>query len=117
MWLKKFENSQYIVHVLFVHKVRLTDALVSQLNFQKGKDAELAWIDAKIVLRENQVDAKPMTVEDEEPMDGKYMHRLSTYCIFYIFTLILISAQIIIKRGNCHTWINSQDKHFHKNQM
>ncbi|KRT83012.1 hypothetical protein AMK59_3147, partial [Oryctes borbonicus] len=41
-----------------IYQVRLTDALVSQLDFQKGKDAELAWIDAQIAIRDSQVDAK-----------------------------------------------------------
>ncbi|KAI4467288.1 cleavage and polyadenylation specificity factor subunit 2 [Holotrichia oblita] len=48
--------------------VRLTDALVSQLDFQKGKDAELAWIDAQIVIRDSQVDAKPVLMSNE-PME------------------------------------------------
>ncbi|CAH0550597.1 unnamed protein product [Brassicogethes aeneus] len=51
-----------------IYQVRLTDALVSQLNFQKAKDAEVAWINAQIVLRESQLDAKRMTI-DNEPME------------------------------------------------
>lgn len=42
---------------------------MSQLQFQKGKDAELAWIDAQIVFRDSQLDARPHTI-DNEPMDG-----------------------------------------------
>lgn len=53
-----------------IYQVRLTDALVSQLEFQKGKDAEVAWIDAEIVLRESQLDAKPLNA-DSEPMEGE----------------------------------------------
>ncbi|XP_022909761.1 probable cleavage and polyadenylation specificity factor subunit 2 [Onthophagus taurus] len=49
-----------------IYQVRLTDALVSQLEFQKGKDAELAWINAQILIRESQVDAKPAGLDDEE---------------------------------------------------
>ncbi|XP_017769181.1 PREDICTED: probable cleavage and polyadenylation specificity factor subunit 2 [Nicrophorus vespilloides] len=48
-----------------IYQVRLTDALVSQLKFQKAKEAELAWINAQIVLRESQLDAKPMTIDNE----------------------------------------------------
>lgn len=50
--------------------MRLTDALVSQLQFQKGKDAEVAWIDAQFVFRESQLDARPIMLDEEEPMDG-----------------------------------------------
>lgn len=49
----------------------MTDALVSQLNFQKGKDAEVAWVDAQVVFRESQPDARPMGIGDDEQMDGK----------------------------------------------
>ncbi|KAL3288727.1 hypothetical protein HHI36_003162 [Cryptolaemus montrouzieri] len=52
-----------------IYQVRLTDALVSQLNFQKAsKETEVAWIDAQIVIREGQSDAKRMNV-DNEPME------------------------------------------------
>jgi cleavage and polyadenylation specificity factor subunit 2 len=53
-----------------IYQVRLTDALVSQLNFQKAKEAEVAWVNAEIVVRESQLDAKRMNV-DNEPMEGK----------------------------------------------
>lgn len=43
-----------------IYQVRLTEALISQLDFQKGRDAEVAWIDAQIVVRNKQID----TVED-----------------------------------------------------
>jgi hypothetical protein len=35
----------------------LTEALVTQLEFQKGKDAEIAWIEAQIVVRNKQLAA------------------------------------------------------------
>lgn len=47
----------------------MTDALVSQLNFQKGKDAEVAWVDAHVTIRESQLDARPLNA-DNEPMEG-----------------------------------------------
>lgn len=34
-----------------IYQVRLTEALVSELEFQKGKDAEVAWINGIITLR------------------------------------------------------------------
>lgn len=40
-----------------IYQVRLTEALVSQLEFQKGKDAEVSWIDAQIVIRNKQFNA------------------------------------------------------------
>lgn len=39
-----------------IYQVRLTESLVSQLYFQKGKDAEVAWIDSKVVVRNKQID-------------------------------------------------------------
>ncbi|KAF2897395.1 hypothetical protein ILUMI_08780 [Ignelater luminosus] len=51
-----------------IYQVRLTDALVSQLNFQKGKDAEVAWVDAHVTIRESQLDARPLNA-DNEPME------------------------------------------------
>lgn len=52
----------------------MTDALVSQLQFQKGKDgAELAWVDGQIAIRESGQDAKPVNSENE-PMEGKYLY-------------------------------------------
>ncbi|CAG9860487.1 unnamed protein product [Phyllotreta striolata] len=49
-----------------IYQVRLTDALVSQLSFQKAKEAEVAWLGAHIVLRESQADAKRMNLDNEE---------------------------------------------------
>ncbi|KAG5882199.1 hypothetical protein JTB14_021850 [Gonioctena quinquepunctata] len=51
-----------------IYQVRLTDALVSQLAFQKAREAEVAWLSAQIVIRETQADAKRMNV-DNEPME------------------------------------------------
>ncbi|CAH1111258.1 unnamed protein product [Psylliodes chrysocephalus] len=49
-----------------IYQVRLTDALVSQLSFQKAKEAEVAWLSAHIMLRESQADARRINVDDEE---------------------------------------------------
>lgn len=40
-----------------IYQVRLTEALISQLFFQKAKDSEVAWIDATVLLRRKQLDA------------------------------------------------------------
>lgn len=39
-----------------IYQVRLTEALISQLYFQKGKDTEVAWIDSAVVVRSKQID-------------------------------------------------------------
>ncbi|XP_055677061.1 probable cleavage and polyadenylation specificity factor subunit 2 [Lutzomyia longipalpis] len=48
-----------------IYQIKLTEALVSQLQFQKGKDAEVAWIDAQIVTRNQQIDTTAEGVEME----------------------------------------------------
>jgi hypothetical protein len=55
--------------------VRLTDALVSALELKKGKETELAWLDAQIMVRDMSKDAKPiiMGVDDDEK-DEEGMH-------------------------------------------
>ncbi|XP_075145543.1 cleavage and polyadenylation specificity factor subunit 2 [Haematobia irritans] len=42
-----------------IYQVRLTEGLVAQLQFQKGKDAEVAWVDARIGVRTQAIDATP----------------------------------------------------------
>lgn len=59
-----------------IYQVRLTDALVSALELKKGKEAELAWLDAQIMVRDMSKDAKPVTMgaddnEEEEEEKGK----------------------------------------------
>lgn len=48
-----------------IYQIRLTDSLVSSLNMQKGKDTELAWIDAIAKHRQKPSD----TVQNEEEME------------------------------------------------
>lgn len=40
-----------------IYQVKLTEALINQLQFQKGKDAEVAWIDAQVAVRTKTVKA------------------------------------------------------------
>lgn len=59
-----------------IYQVRLTEALISQLFFQKGKDAEIAWMDSEVVVRKKQIAAigstpSDMEVDNEEPTEGK----------------------------------------------
>lgn len=58
-----------------IYQVRLTEALISQLIFQKGKDAEIAWMDSAVVVRKKQIaaigSAADMEVDQEEPTEGK----------------------------------------------
>ncbi|XP_075221606.1 cleavage and polyadenylation specificity factor subunit 2 [Lycorma delicatula] len=49
-----------------IYQVRLTDALISSLEFQKGKDAELAWLDAQTVIKNKGCDAKPTPMETDQ---------------------------------------------------
>lgn len=46
-----------------IYQVRLTEALISQLYFQKGKDTEVAWIDSAVVVRSKQIDTITATGE------------------------------------------------------
>ena len=48
-----------------IYQVRLTEALISQLEFQKGKDAEIAWIDGQIHIRNKMMDATAMELDDQ----------------------------------------------------
>nr|CAD7431533.1 unnamed protein product [Timema monikensis] len=54
-----------------IYQVRLTDALVSSLELKKGKEAELAWLDAQITLRDSTKDARPVLDKDADKKDGK----------------------------------------------
>lgn len=60
-----------------IYQIKLTESLVSQLFFQKGKDAEVTWINAKVVQRNQQIDAAPgdedMEIDDNEQEKGKYI--------------------------------------------
>lgn len=38
-----------------IYQVKLTEALVGQLQFQRGKDAEVAWIDAQLAMRNKKI--------------------------------------------------------------
>ncbi|CAG9762168.1 unnamed protein product [Ceutorhynchus assimilis] len=51
-----------------IYQVRLTDALVSQLQFQKAKEAEVAFVNANLQIRESQADARRLDADDE-PME------------------------------------------------
>ncbi len=59
-----------------IYQVRLTEALISQLFFQKGKDAEIAWMDSGVVVRQKQIAAigaaSDMEVDQEEPTEGNF---------------------------------------------
>lgn len=50
-----------------IYQVRLTEALVSELEFQKGKDAEIAWINGKITIRNKVIESA--TANPSVPME------------------------------------------------
>uniref|UniRef100_A0A034WQU1 Cleavage and polyadenylation specificity factor subunit 2 n=1 Tax=Bactrocera dorsalis TaxID=27457 RepID=A0A034WQU1_BACDO len=49
-----------------IYQVRLTEGLVAQLQFQKGKDAEVAWVDARIGVRTQAIDSRATDDGDME---------------------------------------------------
>ncbi len=49
-----------------IYQVRLTEALLSQLEFQKGKDAEIAWIDGQIRVRDKNLEKNPLSQADQD---------------------------------------------------
>ncbi|KAL7035085.1 hypothetical protein ACKWTF_008219 [Chironomus riparius] len=54
-----------------IYQVRLTEALVSELEFQKGKDAEIAWINGQITIRNKLIDnSTTMDYEDHVELAG-----------------------------------------------
>lgn len=52
-----------------IYQVKLTEALVTQLQFQKGKDAEVAWIDAQVLVRNKKVGTVSNGDKQGEAMD------------------------------------------------
>lgn len=48
-----------------IYQVKLTEALVAKLQFQKVKDAEVAWIDAKIRARSKKILPSSIPKENE----------------------------------------------------
>lgn len=54
-----------------IYQIKLTESLVSQLFFQKGgKDAEVTWIDAKVVQRHKQIEAGVADGDEDMEIDG-----------------------------------------------
>ncbi|XP_018799414.1 PREDICTED: probable cleavage and polyadenylation specificity factor subunit 2 [Bactrocera latifrons] len=49
-----------------IYQVRLTEGLVAELQFQKGKDAEVAWVDARIGVRTQAIDSRATDDGDME---------------------------------------------------
>lgn len=70
--------------------------MVSQLQFQKGKDAELTWVDGQIGVRESGQDAKPMNAQNE-PMDGIQYFYIYLITIFNYLNFLLQSMMKTIK--------------------
>ncbi|XP_030370142.1 probable cleavage and polyadenylation specificity factor subunit 2 [Scaptodrosophila lebanonensis] len=58
-----------------IYQVRLTEGLVSKLQFQKGKDAEVAWVDGRLGMRLQAIDAPnaPEVTAEQDPstQEGK----------------------------------------------
>lgn len=54
----------------YIYQVKLTEALVSKLQFQKIKDAEVAWIDAKLRARNKKILPKSTSPDGLQPTNG-----------------------------------------------
>lgn len=57
-----------------IYQVRLTEALVSELEFQKGKDAEIAWINGIITIRNKVIESAsgnpgPAPMEEDDHIE------------------------------------------------
>lgn len=52
-----------------IYQVRLTEALVSELEFQKGKDAEIAWINGQITIRTKLIENADSNMDDEDNVE------------------------------------------------
>ncbi|XP_055375909.1 probable cleavage and polyadenylation specificity factor subunit 2 [Condylostylus longicornis] len=50
----------------YIYQIRLTENLVSRLQFQKAKDAEVAWLDAEIGVRKKFVEELPVENDDND---------------------------------------------------
>ncbi|XP_073994530.1 cleavage and polyadenylation specificity factor subunit 2 [Rhodnius prolixus] len=50
-----------------IYQIRLTDALVSSLNLQKGRGAELAWVDSVASVRTKSKDTQLMEMDVDIP--------------------------------------------------
>ncbi|CAG7660639.1 unnamed protein product [Allacma fusca] len=48
-----------------IYQVRLKDSLVSSLDMKRGRDAELAWIDAYLLMEEEQMEVEPEITDDD----------------------------------------------------
>lgn len=53
-----------------IYQVKLTEALVTKLQFQKVKDAEVAWIDAKLRSRSKKILPKLKSAESNQSTNG-----------------------------------------------
>lgn len=55
-----------------IYQVRLTEALVSELEFQKGKDADIAWINGRITIRNKVIESvtgNPSPMEEDDNVE------------------------------------------------
>ncbi|XP_047109970.1 probable cleavage and polyadenylation specificity factor subunit 2 [Schistocerca piceifrons] len=98
-----------------IYQVRLTDALVSSLQLKRGKDAELAWIDAHITTREASKDVKPVdadTEKDEKDDDQIYtleplpLSQISGHQTAFINELKLSDFKQVLTKANISSEIS-----------
>lgn len=98
-----------------IYQVRLTDALVSSLQLKRGKDAELAWIDAHITTREASKDVKPVDADgekDEKDEDQIYtleplpLNQISGHQTAFINELKLSDFKQVLTKANISSEIS-----------
>ncbi|XP_067012309.1 probable cleavage and polyadenylation specificity factor subunit 2 [Anabrus simplex] len=90
-----------------IYQVRLTDALVSSLELKKGKEAELAWLDAQILVRDTSKDIKPADMEVDETKDDEIytleplpLYQISGHQTAFINELKLSDFKQVLTKSN-----------------
>lgn len=73
-----------------IYQVRLTEALVTQLFFQKGKDAEVAWIDSEVVIRSKKIDAVSNTEMEVDNNDEESTNKEADGKFNFLYFLSLV---------------------------
>lgn len=53
-----------------IYQVKLTEALVSRIHFQKGKDAEVAWINSQVAVRDKKIVSTGNTMNGTSNQNG-----------------------------------------------
>lgn len=66
-------SKTFNIYIKFLSKVRLTDALLSSLDFKMGKDAELTWLNGRISTKGKKREAKTEDKSTNEENARKFV--------------------------------------------